>query len=269
MSFDTEPPSTNPYNSMLFNIPFPTTELSGSSFARSIWDLKGQDREDKILEALLAGFVPSWLRHPVELDLNEHVQILVLPDFLCIGTDTDYLYVPAFPQTYQKVATAWNANLITQKLSDLIWSKATHLSPLPLYPSARMADTEQYVLHSKMQAKQYAEVVGIGHGDFVAGHKKDVVVTPALLKHPNNVAIYGWHQLNGTPIQGGSGHLVQVEAHSNKYVDYSHGCRLMCYTVYIDNEPIDLRQVYQRQDLHQLLASEPFTPNDEWWRYPS
>jgi hypothetical protein len=260
--------SSNPYDAMLFNIPFPSRPLTGSEFAKSIWDKTGKAREEAILDALLAGNVPNWLRNPVELDLNEHVQILVLPDVLCIGTDSDYLYTPAWPGTYQQVATAWNASLITQKLSDLIWSKATHLAPLPLPPSSRMASTEQYVLHSKMQVKQYGDVVGIGKGDFVAGHKKDVVITPSLLTHPGNVAIYGWHQSNGIPIQGGASRSVQVSAHNNTYVDYSHSARLMCNTIYIDNEPIDLSQVYQRQDLHALLSSEPFTPSGVWWRYP-
>jgi hypothetical protein len=258
----------NPYDSMLFNIPFPQNPITGTEFAKQIWDVNGQFREDRICQALLDGHVPAWLRTPVELDLNEHVQILVLPDVLCIGTSDDYLYIPAWPATYQKVANAWNACLITQKLSDLIWSKATHLAPNPLPPSVRMSSTEYYVMHSRVQQKQYGDVSGIGKGDFVAGHKKDVVVTPSLLTHPKNVAIYGWHQSNGIPIQGGSKHVVQVDAHSNTYVDYSHGCRLLCNTVYIDNEPIDISQVYQRQDLHSLFASEPFTPDKVWWRYP-
>jgi hypothetical protein len=40
-------------------------------------------------------------------------------------------------------------------------------------------------------------------GSLLVGHKKDVVLTPLLATtYPKDVAIYGWTELNGVPIQG-------------------------------------------------------------------
>src|SRR5207253_1071838 len=58
-------------------------------------------------------------------------------------------------------------------------------------------------------------------GALIAGIKKDVVITNRLGEKPNHVAIYGWHKLDGDPIQP----LTIV--HISPYVDYSHGIRLV------------------------------------------
>jgi len=44
------------------------------------------------------------------------------------------------------------------------------------------------------------------------------------------VAIYGWHKLDGKPIQP------LYTGHVDWYVDYSHGIRLVSRTIYIDNK---------------------------------
>ena len=58
-------------------------------------------------------------------------------------------------------------------------------------------------------------------GLLTTGIKKDVVLTPRIFEKPNRLAIYGWRQLDGKPIQP----LTIV--HWNQYVDYSHGVRLV------------------------------------------
>jgi hypothetical protein len=87
-------------------------------------------------------------------------------------------------------------------------------------------------------------------GRLVAGTKKDVVVTNRLGERPDRVAIYGWHQLDGTPIQP----LTIV--HVNWYVDYSHGVRLMRRAVTVDGRPRDVRHVLHAADLCGLLSDE-------------
>ena len=84
----------------------------------------------------------------------------------------------------------------------------------------------------------------------VAGIKKDVVVTNRLAERSNRVAIYGWHKLDGSPIQP----LTIV--HHAGYVDYSHGVRLMRRTVTMGNRPVDVRQVLCRADRAGLLSDE-------------
>jgi hypothetical protein len=64
----------------------------------------------------------------------------------------------------------------------------------------------------------------------ISGIKKDVVLSNKVLPHakPNRVAIYGWHLLDGKPIQP------VYAGHVNWYVDYSHGIRLIAQKVKID-----------------------------------
>jgi hypothetical protein len=60
-------------------------------------------------------------------------------------------------------------------------------------------------------------------GTLVGGNKKDVVVSPQLVTYTNykRVAIFGWHQSNGVPIQN------LYFGHEDTYADYSHGIRLV------------------------------------------
>src|SRR5204862_405661 len=90
------------------------------------------------------------------------------------------------------------------------------LAPRPLTNDRDRALT--FLEHNKLIEAQRA---GQKLGDLVAGIKKDVVVTNRLAERPNRVAIYGWHKLDGLPIQP----LTIV--HVNWYVDYSHGIRLI------------------------------------------
>ena len=58
-------------------------------------------------------------------------------------------------------------------------------------------------------------------GALVAGHKKDVVISARLAGVTNKVAIYGWHQTNGVPIQP------LYLGHTAAWVDYSQCIRLV------------------------------------------
>jgi hypothetical protein len=87
----------------------------------------------------------------------------------------------------------------------------------------------------------------------VAGIKKDVVITKELSERPGHVAIYGWHKLDGKPIQP----LTTV--HVDWYVDYSHGIRLVDQWAEVDGEPMLVCDVLRDKNLCGLLSDEgPF-----------
>ncbi len=79
---------------------------------------------------------------------------------------------------------------------------------------------------------------------------KEVRLSNRLAEKPNRVAIYGWHQLDGKPIQPLT--IVDVDW----YVDYSHGVRLMKRTVTVDGKLQDARQVLLSPSLSPLLSDE-------------
>jgi hypothetical protein len=84
----------------------------------------------------------------------------------------------------------------------------------------------------------------------MGGHKKDVVLTKQLAAKPKSVAIFGWHQANGKPIQP------VYLGHENTYADYSHGIRMVSRECLLDDQPDDLGRVLMDANLCGVVSSE-------------
>jgi hypothetical protein len=84
----------------------------------------------------------------------------------------------------------------------------------------------------------------------VAGIKKDVVITNRLKEKPNRVAIYGWHKLDGEPIQP----LTIV--HKETYVDYSHGTRLVRRAMRVDGRDMMIEDVLKDPHRCAVISDE-------------
>ena len=139
----------------------------------------------------------------------------VMPDYLAIGSDDDFVRMPMNPYTAQAFCDAFGFVLPTRKMVNDIWAAApVHVEPRPLTQDRDAPLT--FLQHHRIIEEQLA---GKERGVFVAGTKKDVVVTNKLQEKPNRVAIFGWHYLNGEPIQP------VYAGHVDWYVDYSHGIR--------------------------------------------
>jgi hypothetical protein len=94
----------------------------------------------------------------------------------------------------------------------------------------------------------------------ITGIKKDVVLSPRIFERPNRLAIYGWRQLDGRPIQP----LTIV--HSDRYVDYSHGVRLIRNAVQINGEMMTISELLADPERCALVSDEgPMSPP----RYPA
>lgn len=233
---------------------------TGSAFAQSIWHLGlCPEREEAMVEQYLAGNVPTWMRAvaQVELTAGEHQgRLWALPDYLCVGSDDDFVRTPMNAMSAQRVADAYGASLPTPKLVDVLWREAgVQLSPYPMGPpyDATMLSTVRFVDHNTIIERQRDGRTGL-----VAGHKKDVVLADALAKPPpsgnyprQRVAIYGWHQLNGHPIQG-----LQPYQHERAYADYSHGIRLVSQEVHVDGEPWRFEDVLRHPELSALVSDK-------------
>ena len=86
-------------------------------------------------------------------------------------------------------------------------------------------------------------------GTLVAGHQKDVVLTPQLTEGSGNVAIYGWHRPNGTPIQP------LYTGHAETWIDYSHGIRLVAQKVCLNGQASDVARILADPQTASLLSS--------------
>jgi hypothetical protein len=127
-----------------------------------------------------------------------------------------------------------------------IWAAATtHLDPWPLTVERESPLT--FLQHHRIIEDQ---LKGVPRGAFVAGIKKDVVVTSKLSERPDRVAIFGWHYANGQPIQP------LYTGHVDWYVDYSHGIRPVRRTMQVDGTARPFEKILADQKLRDLLSDE-------------
>jgi hypothetical protein len=234
----------------------PKDAVGGAQFSRDIAALPPAEREAAIAKELLRGNVPDFLRVfvPIQIeaasaDGTKHTaRYLVTPDYLAIGSDTDFFRIPMTPMTARVVADACDCSMITRKISEDIYRQAAiKLEPQPLTEDRESVQTF-YRHHQMIEAQRLETHKPLG--TLIGGIKKDVVLTNRLFEKPERVAIFGWHKLDGTPIQP----LTIV--HKQTYVDYSHGVRLISRHVMVDGVLNDIGAVLMSSELCPLLSDE-------------
>jgi hypothetical protein len=231
----------------------------GSAFMSRMAPLPLEAREEEIYEALASGNMPDFLRKTVSMqgefadsDGRVHqVHYEVMPDYLSVGTDSDFCRIPMSPHTAQRLATLFGASLITSKPSDHIFRMAPlKLTPFPYKPVGNENElVSKFAEHNAQIEKQKVEAGGV-NGQLIAGIKKDIILSERMAKHPDKVVIYGWHKPDGTPIQPVYG------GHVDWYVDYSHGIRLINNQILIDGRPCLLTEVLSDPLLYKIFSNE-------------
>jgi hypothetical protein len=242
--------------------------LGGNQFIQNIDPKDSARRDDLIVQELLRGNVPNFLRQLVPITVTEKGNTLiykVTPDYLALGDDADYIRVPLSAPSAQKVADAFGCTMPTAKMSNQIWqAAAAKLPPKPMsgrtstisgktysaqdFLKSKMTDTDSFAEHNRLIQEQLGD-----HklGDLVAGHKKDVVISNQLASRPDKVAIHGLHNTKGQAIQGGSW------GHDISYRDYSHGIRLVDRSATLNGKPVDLvKDVFQNPEFASLISDE-------------
>lgn len=236
----------------------PAQSLSGSSFAQRVREVSGAERDREALEQLRSGNLPAFMRRAVPVEMNagavpghaQRITLCVLPDYLAVGSDSDYLLMPLGLAAALSIAEAFAFTLPTPRIVDAIYTQAdVRLKPQPLPPSDQMRSTAYLLLHNAMVLRQRSGVPAPS-SELTAGHKKDLVLTNRLWQVLGRVAIYGWHRGVNAPIQPLS------TVHGAGYADYSHGVRLISTTVFIDGQPRSIFDVLRDPVLAPLLSDE-------------
>jgi hypothetical protein len=236
----------------------PADALSGDEFARKVRTLSDDEREAAIQHELLIGNVPEFIWHLVPITLSSrgvhghdvNITLCVAPDYLAIGSEQDFMLMPMRLGTALLVANHYGFTLPTRKLVNVIYENAqVHFTPQPLLASDAMRSTAYYWHHNELVREQRLGL-GLTEDALSAGQKKDLVLTNRLWSNPDRVAIYGWHQPNGKPIQPLS------TVHGWRYADYSHGVRLISTAVLVDGKPQSIFDVLENPELAGLLSDE-------------
>lgn len=234
----------------------PSNAMTGSEFIQANMNLMDPKRDANALKEILSGNIPDFYRDfkPIEITKGTNkITYLVSPDYVSIGSNEDYVRMSIPAPSAQKIANAFDCSLPTARMVYQIWEQSVNkLAPSswgPPYDSDMMKThrigTHNQRIQDKLKGKDYTQLT--------SGHKKDIVLTNAL--YPNNplnkVAIYGWIQLNGIPIQN-----LNPTSHFINFNDYSQGIRLIANDVMVNGELKRLQDIFAYKTLCKLVSDE-------------
>ena len=236
--------------------------VSGTEFYKQAASFNWQRRDSFAVKEVLQGNIPSFLKKfvPVHTEIKDSAGktitavYYVSPDYLSIGSEDDWARINITPMAAQKIADSFHCFLPTRKMVDDIYKAATvKLEPVPMYA---LRDSTPTMYHHHLIVEGQRKL----RKGLIAGIQKDVVISGKILQdgRPDRVAIYGWHKLDGKPIQP------LYTGHINWWVDYSQCIRLIYRTVSVNGRPMDYIDVLKDKVLKKLLCDED---NCDFYRY--
>ncbi len=236
---------TSPYDLVNAHKPFPVANRSpsmvtGSEFLKTNTNSNYSTLEANAIEEILNGNLPSFLGTFCSVTVGD-VMYLASPDYLCLGSNEDYIRMPLSGTGAQKVMNALNCSLPTVKMVNDIYAQSVNklvATPYgPPYDSSMMSASRIQWINDKIEK----QLVGKDRTGLTEGHKKNVVLTNKLgTNNPKKrVAIYGWFQSNGKVIQD-----LNPSTHEISYFDYSHGIRMIADVVSVNGHLMSLKEAF-------------------------
>lgn len=228
---------------------------SATEFYQAVAASKWRERDSLAKIEILSGNIPSFLRKFVRIQTSITdsssgkfitAYYFVAPDYLALGTNEDWARIPLTPMAAQVIADSFHCFLPTRKMVNDIYEQATvKLAPVPMY-AFRDSSVTMWQHHLIIEGQRK------GKKGLIAGIKKDVVLSGKITRDtkPDREAIYGWHKLDGKPIQP------LYTGHINWWVDYSHGIRLVYRTIWVNGKAMDYTEVFKDPVLQKLLCDE-------------
>lgn len=233
-------------------------KITGEEFYQQAMTMQWKQRDSFALAAVMAGNIPSFLRRAAAVHVavfdsatgkTNKATYFVMPDYLSIGSDENWARIPLTPITAQIIADSFHCFLPTRKMvNDIYEASEIKLAPVPMY-IYRDSTVTMWQHHLIIEGQRK------GRKGLISGIKKDVVISDLLTRSSkqHRVAIYGWHQLNGKPIQP------LYTGHVDWYADYSHGIRLVARKMKVNGEWMDYTDVMKHPVLRKLLSDEAFS----------
>lgn len=236
--------------------------FGGNELVRKLTDLSVEEREFIISQEIKSGNVTAFCRvlKPIKIteiiEGNRHeLTFFATADYLAVGSENDYFYVPLTPTVAQTIANDLQCLLPTKKMVDAAYENATvKLRPQPIPPSETMTTIPVFWQHSDSVKLQLKQLDFRRKGNqLVAGHKKDVIISKKIHdkeRTSDKVVIYGWHKAENKPIQP------VYAGHGATYADYSHGVRLVLETAILDGKSVKIIDILDDARFAILLSDE-------------
>lgn len=242
--------------------------MSGSRFYREVLGadptnpkqigLTGPERDAAILREIESGNIPEFLRNPKTIVVRDAqgntAEFQVLPDYLAIGSDNDYVRVPMSPGLARAIANKYGFDLPTEKLCRTIYEQPDAVKMIGVGLVNSREDTNYMqgngftLRHDSMID---ANMPNAPTGTLIAGHKKDIILSNFAAQNPSRMDFYGLYNAYGNAIQGSGG-----GAHEVDYADYSHGARLVSQRVVVNGVPMSYEQLLKDKRYAHLASSE-------------
>lgn len=188
---------------------------------------------------------------------NTKITYKVMPDYLSL----EGMRIPMSGSTAQRVADFFGLSLPSPKMTQEIYQNADiKVSAVPLSGSGAEIEGKKYsgkdvvstgvgyapfALKYNEKINQQLSEKGAQIGQIVSGFAKDV--TSAIPGKENNLGLHGFYDVNGNPIQGGSGQT----PHETKYhTEYGAFVRLVSPKVEVTypdgkKEIMPINSIYQ------------------------
>jgi hypothetical protein len=249
--------------------PRASNALGGQQFVNVITPMSAPpdaQRENWIYAQVASGNIPDWMRtlclvttNAVINGVNHTISYYAAPEYLAIGSSNDYFLEPMTPLLAQRISVLLGCTLPTRKMVNDIWTQTQlQMAPMPLtYNNSNPPITVPWfnTYNSNIWAQRQTYLPAFPLGDSVAGDKKDVIISTYIYNNFQNgvttpVVIYGWQYQSGTPIQP------LYNGHSEYYMDYSHGIRMVQQAATVDGAPMTISTVLTNPALAALLSDE-------------
>lgn len=233
-----------------------SVQFTGQDLAAMMVRLEGQAREDFILEQVRNGCVPDFMRIPSQIILSGAGGVVgnleVCPDYLCLGTDDDYIYAQCSIVTAQKIADEIGAMLPTKKIVDEIWKQAAgKIDIVTQTPDKKMVTSPVFLKQSRDVIAARAKL-GLPLGSLQDGGFKNYILVAGLAARPGQTCIYGFHRkASNRPVQDPN-----LSAHDRDYVDYSQCPRFIGLEMFVGDDLLLLADVLAHPLLHVLVTVE-------------
>ncbi len=172
-------------------------------------------REREFVALIQRGNVPlsTWDMVPIRYGLS------AMADFLAVGTDGDFMWVPLTPMAAMEVLAPRGMRLPHRDEADAIFAAARAQSGfVPFQAFSPMHGQTRWGNTAIASTRQRLEVERAGRKGLLDGHKK-YVLGHAVVNGEGRVIIYGGHTYDGASVQPYS------TVHADSYLDYSHGIR--------------------------------------------
>ena len=236
--------------------PMPVKGKTAAQILDSVKGIGEASRNALFKNEIIAGNYPEFLKKTVPVysyaivgRKPKTLVFHVFPDYLMFGTNEDYCTVNMAYAEAHEIAEKFDCILPNKKMVNLIYGASKKLTPHTIPWTPQSSGTECMLKsHGMIEAERVSK--GFVNGELIAGHKKDVILSPRYMPSAGREVIYGWFQANGVPIQPES------NAHDLNYSDYSHGARMVSKTCQLDGVDTSIETVLSDPQLCVLLSDE-------------